>query len=285
MAAKKREIYARAAVQLRTNERAIIAEASCPGAMGLYLFLLLDSRGEQTHGDVAETVAMTSWAGKEAYRAKQAAALIEVGLVERREGRLHVVKYEEHNDTPEDIEIARTAARQRKRSSRGHAHVTCDNDVSHAEVPISISISPSESRSPESQLRARARPDPAAKPPDWWPDVLATIAMNTGVTLEPGPAWLRYAGHRHGKGLPAAREDAVYWLTTVMVPESKREQRETAERRERDAKFDREREVAKAPPRQPYHQPFRPPPREERAGPGVAAAALRELTAKIGALE
>jgi hypothetical protein len=288
MAAKKREIYARAAVQLRTHERAFRAERICPGAMGLYLFLLLDSRGEQTAGDVAELVAVASWGGGESYRKKQAEALIAAGLVERRDDRLVVVKYEEHNDTPTDIEEARTAARQRKQSQRSHAHVTRDNRVSHAEVPISISSSLSESRSPESpegHPSARARPDPASKPPDWWAGVLATLAMQAGVTLEAGPAWLRYAGHRHGKGLPATQQDALYWLTTVMVPEAKREAREATDRRERDAKFDREREAAKSPPRAPYHQIAKPPKPEDRASPSDTAAALRSLTATIGAIE
>lgn len=142
MATKKREIYSRAAVQLRTNERAIRAERQCPGAMGLYFFLLLDARGEETYGDVAEDVALASWAGKESYRSKQAAALIAYGLVERRDDRLHVLRYDEHNDTPSEIDVARSAARDRKRKERGHGDVTRDAPVTHAEVPCSSSISP-----------------------------------------------------------------------------------------------------------------------------------------------
>lgn len=33
----------------------------------------------------------------------------------------------------------------------------------------------------------------------------------------------------------------MYWLTTVMVPEARKELRADADKRERDAKFDRER--------------------------------------------
>lgn len=245
MAAKKREIYARAAVQLRTHERAIKAERACPGAMGLYLFLLLDSRGEQTHGDVDEVVALTSWGGNERYRAKQVEALIAVGLIDRSDGRLHVRKYDEHNDTPADIAVAREAARKRKKVSRGHGDVTRDSVVGHAEVPISISYSLSGSGSeikiPEEIPSARARPDPTAPPPPWWDAVLATVGMNTGVDLPGGEAWLRYAGHRAGKGLVADQRDALYWLTTVMVPEARKTLTEDARQRERDAKFDRQR--------------------------------------------
>ena len=57
MSAKKREIYARAAVQLRSHERPAVAESLCPGAMGLYLFLLVQARGEGSDGDVAEVIA------------------------------------------------------------------------------------------------------------------------------------------------------------------------------------------------------------------------------------
>lgn len=252
MAAKKREIYARAAVQLRTHERAIKAERICPGAMGLYLFLLLDSRGEQSAGDVAELVAMCSWGAPTSYRKKQAEALIAVGLVERRDDRLVVSRYEEHNDTPFDIAAAREAARTRKVKSRvSHGDVTRDSRVSHAEVPISISSSLSLSGSDLEIARAREAPDPTSAPPEWWADALEAIAMNTGETLPAGEAWLRYAGHRAGKGRSADRADAVYWLTTVLVPERRKARDDARHRDDRDAKFDRERARQRAGPNDP----------------------------------
>lgn len=151
MAAKKREIYARCAVQLRTHDRCRIAERICNGAMGLYLFLLLQARGEQTFGDSSEDAAYESWGAPISYRKKQLRALIEAGLVEFRDGRPHVVKYEEHNDTPADIKANRDATKKRVDAHRERVaqanDVTRYNDVTepscNGDVPISISISSS----------------------------------------------------------------------------------------------------------------------------------------------
>lgn len=252
MAAKKREIYARAAVQLRTHDRPREAERICPGAMGLYLFLLLQARGEQTPGDVSEAAALESWSAPVAYRKKQIAALVTVGLLVRTEGgRLQIVKYDEHNDTPADIAAAREADRIRKENSRRPKSVTRDIDrtgpVGHGDVPISISYSLSGSGSQEGVQGEEttgvrvAVPDPANPAPDWWGQMLDGIAMDTGVRLPDREAWLRYAGHRRGKGRPAERGDAIYWLTTVMVPEARKDLREASDRREREAKWDRQR--------------------------------------------
>lgn len=129
-------------------------------------------------------------------------------------------------------------------------------------------------------------PDPSGKPPPWWSAVLGTVADSTGVGLPNGAAWLRYAGHRHGKRLPAVREDALYWLTTVMVPEEQRKRAEERHRAERDAKWDAEREAARTPQAAPYHarpakgpkpkpEPEeRPPTPEERAQMLAVSAAL-----------
>jgi hypothetical protein len=249
MAAKKREIYARAAVQLRTHERPAEAERLCPGSMGMYLYLLVQARGEGTNGDVSETVAFASWGAPIAYRRKQAEALIAVGLLVRDGTRLHVVKYDEHNDTLEDIESNRLAARERMRSVRsgsrsGSLPVQRTDSERSVDVPISISYSLSDldlEKIPEEITSVRARPDPGGAPPDWWEAVLATLAMQTGETIAAGEAWLRYAGHRAGKGIAATREDAMYWLTTVMVPQARKDRNDAARQRERDAKYDKHR--------------------------------------------
>jgi hypothetical protein len=287
MATKKKEIYARVATQLRTNERAIKAELVCPGAMGLYLFLLLDSRGETTSGDVAEVVALASWGGKESYRAKQAQALIAFGLVERQGDRLVVLRYDEHNDTPEEIEAAKARARdrmykvrERKVSSPPVQRTSCEHT---RDVPSSCSSSISEEKIPEEIPSARARPDPSADPPPWWAGVLETLSQTTGVDLPAGEAWLAYAGHRAGKTRAATREDALYWLTTVMVPKARKARIDAADKREREAKWDQERSgprlVAVAPA--PYHAAYRPPRDDARAPPEVAAAALQRLTGAL----
>lgn len=128
----RREIYARVAVQLRSHERPIRAEMECPGSMGLYLYLLIQSRGEETNGDVCETVALTSWGAPASYRRKQIAALIKAGLIEKQGDRLHVVRYDEHNDSPEVIEENRRRARTRVarlREKKPPADIPSNGDV------------------------------------------------------------------------------------------------------------------------------------------------------------
>lgn len=235
MATKKREIYARVATQLRGHERAIKAERACPGAMGLYLFLLLDSRGEQTAGDVAEEVADTSWGGKESYRRKQADALVAVGLVTRVDGRLHVVKYDEHNDTPADIETAKAKARDRMLNVRNPER--CSPPVQRTEPEHTEDV-PSSSSSSSSLSGVDLG---SGSPPAWFGAALETVEVQTGEKLRPPDSWLRYSGHRANKGIPPTQQDAVYWLATVMVPEARKERRAEADKRERDEKFDRAR--------------------------------------------
>lgn len=242
----KKEIYARVAVQLRTNTRAIKAEKKCPGAMGLYLFLLLDARGEETHGEVDEDVALTSWGAPGPYRRKQADALIELGLAENRDGKLVVLRYEDHNDTPKQIAEARKAAADRKQKQRGshgshavhardtgggHAGVTRDIGVTepeshagvlresrdgHAEVPCSSSCSISETGS---------RSDPPARsggPPDWWDGAVGAAAMAVGDVSDPNARWLEYFASRDRKGWTPSHTDAVGWLTAVVRSERTR---------------------------------------------------------------
>jgi hypothetical protein len=153
-------------------------------------------------------------------------------------------------------------------------------------VPYSYSYSESGSGSDLREPRSgplptmRVIPDPADPPPDWWPEALATVQMATSVALPASEAWVRYAGHRAVKTMPAERRDAVQWLTSVMVREA-REARERARRQDdRDAKFDRDREktrdAAAAP--QPYHQVVKPPQSERRASPAEQAAAMKAIS-------
>lgn len=267
MATKKREIYARVAVQLRTHDRAVRAESACPGAMGLYAWMLLQARGEETDGDVLEASALSSWGAPASYRRKQVDALIAVDLIERVEdARLRVVKYDEHNDGPSDIATNRAASTERTRLSRvrrSNASVTRDSVIGNTDVSCSISCSLSdlESRSedptgtratpepnpPPTQVRPLADvADPTAPPPPWWPDVLATVHSSVGVELASGECWLAYAGHRGSahKRMPASRNDALQWLTQVMVPKARKALAEASRTRERDAKFDAERKAA-----------------------------------------
>lgn len=222
MAAKKREIYGCFGTQLRTHDRCRVAERICPGAMGLYLFLTLQARGEETCGDSSEEAAYESWGAPVAYRKKQLRALIEAGLVEFRDGRPHVLKYEEHNDTPDVIAANRKAARERKGKSRGQATVTRDMGVTstvtapvgHAEVPSSISISDS-----GLDLSGESR---GGEAPPWWPGAVAAAEQAVGAIDSPQARWLEYSASRARKGWASNHRDAVGWLSTVIRDERKR---------------------------------------------------------------
>jgi hypothetical protein len=96
-------------------------------------------------------------------------------------------------------------------------------------------------------------------PPAWFPTAVDVVAMNTGIALPVGEAWLRYDGHRQGKGLPRTQPDAQYWLTTVMVPEAREVLRRATRDKDRDAKFDRDKRFAKEGPEKP------PPPTKAQA--------------------
>lgn len=285
MATKKREIYARMATQLRHHERSTIAEKACPGAMGLYAFLMMQARGEETRGDTLEDVAYASWGAPTAYRKKQAAALIKAGLIAHEGDRLVIVKYLDHNDGPEDIASAREATRRRVSTYRSATHVTRYTSVTdahgNADVPISISCSISDSdlesrsRDPDSSPRATtsadndappgladlaapvalAVPDAMAAPPDWWDAVIATLEASTGVRLPERATWLSYAGHRASKRRPAERNDALYWLNQVKVPEERERLRREVRDRDRDAKYDAERRQQRSGPEMPKQTP------------------------------
>jgi hypothetical protein len=71
-------------------------------------------------------------------------------------------------------------------------------------------------------------------PPDWWASVLEQIHAQLGEELPAAAAWLRYDGHRAGKGIEPTRKDALYWLTTVMVREQKDAREEAHRRNARD---------------------------------------------------
>jgi hypothetical protein len=97
----------------------------------------------------------------------------------------------------------------------------------------------SDRKIPEEIPSARARaPDPPVStgPPPWFGEAIETVEAQTGEKLRLADSWLRYSGHRTNKGLPKNQQDAVYWLTTVMVPEARKERRDESSRREREAK-------------------------------------------------
>jgi hypothetical protein len=117
-----------------------------------------------------------------------------------------------------------------------------------------------------------------ASPPDWWASVLAVVQMATGEDLPADEAWLRYDGHRHGKGIAANQRDAQYWLTTVMVSERRKARDDAHHREKRDADFDRKRAQAKDPPKPP--QPTR---EQSKAMAEQLAARVRAGREKLAA--
>lgn len=128
--------------------------------------------------------------------------------------------------------------------------------------------------------------DPQAPPPDWFDGVLATVHGTYGVEIPKAHAWLRYAAHRasksqrEGRPYPPSREDALHWLSTVMVKEASEAREKERQRRDRDARFDKERkdqrEAAAAP--QPYHRIVKPPKEPEPvASPEEQAEAMKKI--------
>lgn len=234
MSARRREVYGRLAVQLRNHERPAVAENLCPGAMGLYAFLVIQARGEQTWGDVDELVAFASWGAATpkllAYRRKQAEALIASGLVERQGGRLVVVKYAEHNDTPDVIAANREGARTRKQDQRNRDRgsqpppgpdVTRDWDVTSRVTDASVTSSSFNSGSGSGSLGGAGGAPPGA-PPDWWAKAVATVEQVVGPVDQPGARWLEYDASRERKGWARSHRDAVGWLTAVTREERTR---------------------------------------------------------------
>lgn len=93
-------------------------------------------------------------------------------------------------------------------------------------------------------------PDPIGPEPVWWQAALETVGAATTVDLPPREAWLRYAGHRNNKRLPATQPDAVQWLTAVMVREARDARERARQQADRDAKYDKAR-AGPAPPNEP----------------------------------
>jgi hypothetical protein len=254
--ARRKEVYARLATQLRTHDRAVQAEKECPGAMGMYAFLLMQARGEITWGDVLEATAETSWGAPVAYRRRQAKALVNAGLVERRDGRLVVVRYGEHNDTPDIVEANRARERTKKRGQRGapdsvpvpvydlaptvpesasvpRGHtgdspplsLVCPGQGTPSVSPISTSRSPSGSgsRPGDQDPPGRSPTARADEVPAWFAGAAESAAMAVGGDIAELPVrWANYVASRKRKSWPMGHEDAVSWLCDVVRGERER---------------------------------------------------------------
>jgi hypothetical protein len=232
-------------------------------ARDLYDWGLLWSGEHETDGEIPlEAVLASAWGAGGRANAKVASKLVQVGLWARTEtGFLSLKWAEQGNMTAAQLAVERAAARERK--ARGSVKVRANGERTNAKVPTSTSLSTSQSRSEDGQKDEIASVDSgtdleptsvrlvASGPPPWFANAVDVVAMNTGVSLPVGEAWLRYDGHREGKGLARTQPDAQYWLSTVMVPEVREAARRAARDRERDAAFSRDRKFAKDGPEKP----------------------------------
>lgn len=158
-------------------------------------------------------------------------------------------------DLPARMRLGSAARMKRKRERDAEAAQMAANDVpSQPVTPVTTTHDPSpsdldlissgsdlsEAREDLVGNRAREVADATAPPPTWWADVCLTVSngcLGSNDGLAPVECWLAYAGHRHGKGRRPDRNDAVQWLTQVMVPKAKEAIRQAARDRERDAKY------------------------------------------------
>lgn len=276
-------IHAKIDVKLHSHPKARKAGP----AMSTWAWALCYIRDQQTDGFISDAVIGAAWSGETQAR-KDAARLVAVGLWEvvavgdgpDGDGGWRLCKYEIKNDTRATIEMrmAEDRARKTSRSKKIPNGIQSDTRGNSVGFPDSDSGSlsgsdlESRSREPDS-ARATPRadndappglaaptslvavPDAMAQPPDWWDAVIATLEASTGVRLPERASWLSYAGHRGEKGKPATRNDALYWLNQVKVPEELERRRRDTRDRERDDRYARERQEHRTGPALPKQNP------------------------------
>ena len=189
-------------------------------------------------------------------------------------------------DLPARMRLGSAARMAKKRARDAEAAQTAANDVPSQPVTRVTSgdvASPSDldlissgsdlSEAREDLVGNRAREGVANAldaPPEWWSGVCETVShgcLGSTNGLSPPECWLAYAGHRHGKGKRPDRNDAVHWLTQVMVPKAKDRIRAETHQRERDAKYD----AARARPPGAVEMPRQTPEQAKREAKRFAA--------------
>ena len=221
------------------HERFLAAGAH---ARDLWQWGMLYAGRHETDGEIPMVAVLTSaWGRGGRNNVSVASKLCLVGLWERTDSGYRICRWaEQGNQTKAQIAAERESARIRM-ASRRSGNVRANFDGSYTDVPTSTSLSLSSGSSLE------IASSDLTSPPDWFVQSVGVIAMNTGVELPAPEAWLRYDGHRAGKGIAPNAKDAQYWLTTVMVPEARKVQREVSREKERDATFAKSREQAREP--------------------------------------
>lgn len=267
-------------------------------ARDLYVWGMAWSGHQETDGVIPMAALLASpWGAGGKRNVVIAQKLVEVGLWVRTDAGFAICKWaEQGNVTKADLVEKRDVWRKKKAAAREKRAAvetppkpdTLDSVDESGVCPrgtprgIPAGIPTSTSTSDLGSLGGTG----GSTPPEWFGAALETVENQTGEKLRPPDSWLRYSGHRAGKGIAAGQQDAVYWLATVMVPEARKERRAESDKRDRDAKFDAERAArpskftpADTPPA-PYHRPARVP-REERSDPKHASAAMAEMLAAL----
>ena len=245
-------------------------------AMGLWLWAMAWSHKTGANGKVPRHVVGLAWGGPPKLVEKLAKRLVASGLWIATDDGWTIWNYGKKNQSAEEKERRRALGRERMQRLRGKKRDAVGDDDCDASLlrhvrdedaaPDLICDLKSRSEEPDPARATSANdvaptseaklvrpfaqvPDPGGPPPPWWSDALRTVAETPGgATLPNGMAWIRYAGHRAGKRLPATREDALYWLGTVMVPEEHEKRRKETHQRERDAKYDAARDRSRGVP-------------------------------------
>lgn len=208
----------------------------------LYVWGLAYAGKHETDGELPMVAVLASpWGAGGAANVKVASHLVTIGLWARTDAGFQILRWaEQGNQTKSSLSEKRDAAKARKEKysvrekfADGSRELSANERRTNASGSMSMSKSLSESgygspaSAPDHQVEVVV---PAGSAPEWFATAIEVIAMGTGVQLPVAESWLRYDGHREGKGLARTPKDAQYWLTTVMVPEV----RETKRRDDRD---------------------------------------------------
>jgi hypothetical protein len=253
-------------------------------AMGLWLWGMAHARQQKTGGHLSRPAVLGAWGGKR--NIMLAKRLVDAGLwVTRDDGDWDIHNFERKTSGNGSAATRAKRYRDRKRDASG---VT--SDVTEAS-PVTRDASRSPSMSMSSSVSSSVS-NPGSRPasdgpPEWFGSAVDVVAMGTGVALPVPEAWLRYDGHRAGKGIAPNAKDAQYWLTTVMVPEHREVLRRTARDQERDVAFRKDRAPAEVKALPSVTPLVRERERWEReaATPeqsAAAAANLRKLLGGVG---
>ncbi len=259
-------------------------------ARDLYEWGMLYAGKHETDGELPMVaVCSSAWGYGTRANVKLADTLVRVGLWQRTASGYLILRWaEQGNQTKKQIAEDRASARERMGKRRSASSPPAPFEASSSEscsgelqanfvrtsenVPTSTSTSDLLSRSEEPKQIGSADP---GQPPTWFGVALEVIAMGTGVSLPAVEAWLRYEGHRAGKGIAPTTKDAQYWLTSVMVPEAREILRRDARDKDRGEQFRRDK-LGVAPKPQDSSKVFRERDAwEQNAGPPDPATALR----------